>query len=110
MNAQSHIDITFDFRLETPGYPKTDPERVSPTLRRYHELLWSKPLPGTVLRAVEIRRNRLSEVSRVVRLSGLDPIILQPRKRLPCRLIVPGGRFCHPSRPNPVGSRSSPWT
>src|SRR5262245_9184691 len=38
------IDITFDFRNDTPK--GKDPDSFSPTLRRYHKLLWSKPLPG----------------------------------------------------------------
>ena len=38
------IDITFDFRSDTP--PGKDPDALSPTLRRYHQLLWSKPLPS----------------------------------------------------------------
>jgi hypothetical protein len=37
------IDITFDFRSDTP--PEQDPDTFSPTLRSYHQLLWSKPLP-----------------------------------------------------------------
>ena len=49
MDTRSQIDITFDFRSDTPGYPKTDPDSVSPTLRRYHKLLWSKPLPSGVV-------------------------------------------------------------
>jgi hypothetical protein len=42
------IDISFDFRSDTPGYglPRADPDASSPTLRRYHQLLWSKPLPN----------------------------------------------------------------
>jgi len=42
------IDITFDFRSDTPRYgmPGVDPDASSPTLRRYHQLLWSKPLPS----------------------------------------------------------------
>jgi hypothetical protein len=42
------IDITFDFRSDTPGYgrPRADPDASSPTLRRYHQLLWSKQLPS----------------------------------------------------------------
>ena len=36
--------ITFDFRSDTP--PGRDPDALSPTLRRYHQLLWSKPLPS----------------------------------------------------------------
>lgn len=37
------IDITFDFRRDTP--PGKDPDAFSPTLKNYHKLLWSKPLP-----------------------------------------------------------------
>jgi hypothetical protein len=40
------IDTSFDFRKDTPGYPKKDPDVYSPTLRRYHKLLWSRALPG----------------------------------------------------------------
>lgn len=38
-----NIDITFDFRTDANG---GDPDSTSPTLRRYHQLLWSKPLPN----------------------------------------------------------------
>jgi len=38
------VDITFDFRSDTP--PGRDPDALSPTLRQYHRLLWSKPLPS----------------------------------------------------------------
>jgi hypothetical protein len=46
MDSSRHIDITFDFRSDTP--PGKDPDALSPTLRRYHKLLWSKPLPSGV--------------------------------------------------------------
>jgi hypothetical protein len=39
---RSDIDITFDFRQDADG---KDPDTHSPTLRRYHKLLWSKRLP-----------------------------------------------------------------
>jgi len=41
------IDITFDFRSDTP--PGRDPDTRSPTLKKYHKLLWSKPLPTGAL-------------------------------------------------------------
>ena len=41
------IDIAFDFRSDTPQ--GKDPDALSPTLRRYHKLLWSKPLPSGVV-------------------------------------------------------------
>ena len=40
----TQIDTTFDFYSDTP--PNRDPDSYSPTLRSYHKLLWSKPLPG----------------------------------------------------------------
>ncbi len=48
MDGHEQIDVTFDFRTDTP--PGKDPDVCSPTLRSYHKLLWSKPLPcGEVL-------------------------------------------------------------
>lgn len=44
--SASYIDIKFDFRSDTP--PGKDPDALSPTLRAYHKLLWSKPLPNGV--------------------------------------------------------------
>lgn len=38
------MDITFDFYSDTPK--GKDPDSHSPTLRGYHKLLWSKPLPN----------------------------------------------------------------
>ncbi len=40
------VDTTFDVRTDAAGM---DPDRFSKTLRRYHQLLWSKPLPGGAL-------------------------------------------------------------
>lgn len=37
------IDIKFNVFSDTP--PGKDPDQHSPTLRLYHQLLWSKPLP-----------------------------------------------------------------
>lgn len=39
----SIIDTDFNFQSDTP--PGKDPDAGSPTLRQYHKLLWSKPLP-----------------------------------------------------------------
>lgn len=44
MGPGEAIDITFDFTSDTP--PGRDPDVFSPTLRRYHQLLWSKRLPS----------------------------------------------------------------
>ncbi|KGM12882.1 DUF6994 family protein [Cellulomonas bogoriensis] len=40
------IDTTFDVRADAGG---RDPDSYSPTLRRYHQRLWSKPLPSGAL-------------------------------------------------------------
>jgi hypothetical protein len=37
------IDVDFDFRIDAKG---GDPDITSPTLRKYHKILWSKPLPN----------------------------------------------------------------
>lgn len=37
------IDVSLDLRSDAGG---KDPDQHSPTLRRYHQLLWSKPLPS----------------------------------------------------------------
>jgi hypothetical protein len=46
------IDITFDFRSDTP--PGRDPDTFSSTLRTYHQLLWSKPLPSGQLFRLDV--------------------------------------------------------
>ncbi len=53
------IDVSFDFTTDSPGYwdgfwdrndglggGGSDPDSVSPTLQKYHQYLWSKPLPN----------------------------------------------------------------
>lgn len=39
------IDTSFDVRTDAGG---KDPDTYSPTLCRYHRLLWSKPMPGGI--------------------------------------------------------------
>ncbi|WP_037356925.1 hypothetical protein [Selenomonas sp. FC4001] len=53
------IDVGFDFTMDSPGYwdgfwerngglgaGACDPDACSPTLQRYHQLIWSKSLPN----------------------------------------------------------------
>ena len=53
------IDVTFDFTSDSPGYwdeywdknyglgyGGSDPDNASPTLQKYHRILWSKKLPN----------------------------------------------------------------
>lgn len=44
MIEEREFDSEFDLRSDTPE--GKDPDTYSPTLRRYHRLLWSKELPG----------------------------------------------------------------
>lgn len=44
MSEKDRIDITFDARSDTP--PGKDTDSHSATLRRYHQILWSKSLPN----------------------------------------------------------------
>jgi hypothetical protein len=37
------IDVSFDFRRDAQG---KDPDLHSPTLKNYHKILWTKPLPS----------------------------------------------------------------
>jgi hypothetical protein len=43
MSELGSIDVDYFFFDDTPA--NEDPDTHSPTLRRYHQLLWSKPLP-----------------------------------------------------------------
>ena len=44
MNSSGEIDVTYDFRRDTPD--KRDPDTWSRRLGRNHEILWSKRLPN----------------------------------------------------------------
>ena len=44
--TETRVDTTFDFRIDANG---GDPDKTSPTLRKYHRLLWSKTLPNSKL-------------------------------------------------------------
>jgi hypothetical protein len=35
------LDVGFDFRSDANG---GDPDRKSPTLKKYHQMLWNKPI------------------------------------------------------------------
>ena len=43
VDARNAVDVGFDFRDDTDE--GKDPDKCSATVRRYHKLLWSKPLP-----------------------------------------------------------------
>lgn len=47
MPPSGAFDATFDFRSDTPL--GNDPDACSPTLRRYHRVMWSEPLPSGAL-------------------------------------------------------------
>lgn len=51
--SSAPIDIAFDFQAEVG---KRDPDLYSATLQRYHQILWTKPLPSGALFALELGR------------------------------------------------------
>lgn len=55
MDTSLVIDTTLDLRFDAGG---RDPDRYSATMRRYHRLLWSKPLPnGTLFQLEDVYPN-----------------------------------------------------
>ena len=78
---KTQIDIDFDFRQEVGG---RDPDAYSPTLKKYHQILWSKPLPnGEILQVSEKQSRYLVGVTggKSIDLSS-DSIINSLSKRL----------------------------
>lgn len=59
MHAESPIDIGYDVRADAGG---RDPDSHSATLRRYHQLLWSKPLPGGAMFDLDAKLHHRSEL------------------------------------------------
>ncbi|NMO01853.1 hypothetical protein HH308_11585 [Gordonia sp. TBRC 11910] len=63
--SRKTIDTNFDFRSDAQH--GSDPDRTSPTLRRYHAALWSRPLPRGDIFLLDTRTpgRYLSHTSRV---------------------------------------------
>ena len=66
-----NIDVNFDFTSDTPRYwdgywermdgmgrAELDPDTRSPMMRKYHQLLWSKPLPNGEVMDLEDGRSK----------------------------------------------------
>ena len=51
------IDVKFNFYSDTPS--GKDPDSYSPTLRRYHQILWSKNLPSGLKFDLDLNTPRL---------------------------------------------------
>jgi hypothetical protein len=67
-----HIDTSFDFRTDSNG---KDPDSYSPTLRKYHRLLWTKQLPiGERLELEDIDSNLLYRFNMQTLKFGSDSI------------------------------------
>lgn len=59
MHGELAIDTAFDVRTDARG---RDPDSHSGTLRRYHQLLWSKPLPGGAVFDLDARLHHRSDL------------------------------------------------
>jgi hypothetical protein len=84
MTELGEIDVDYYFFDDTPE--GKDPDTHSPTLRRYHQLLWSKPLPDG--RPFELKAGRALEPYLVYESAGTrirlasDTIATRHRKAL----------------------------
>jgi hypothetical protein len=58
--VEEFLDITFDFRTDAGG---SDPDATSPTLKRYHRILWSKILPNGGELVLDKKLNSISEAT-----------------------------------------------
>jgi hypothetical protein len=56
MGEPCGIDVDYNFFDDTPE--GRDPDSHSPTLRQYHRLLWTKPLPDVRPFELQVRRAR----------------------------------------------------
>lgn len=59
MDGTTLIDTTYDVRMDAGG---KDPDSCSKTLRRYHQLLWSKPLPSGARFDLDARLHHQSDL------------------------------------------------
>ena len=51
------VDINFNFYSDTPN--GKDPDSYSNTLRKYHQFLWSKPLPNGSVFNLDINKPKV---------------------------------------------------
>ena len=51
------IDVNFNFYSDTPK--GKDPDSYSDTLRRYHKLLWNKPLPNGTVFNLDLKTSKI---------------------------------------------------
>jgi len=92
------IDTTFDFRDDSNG---KDPDGHSPTLRKYHRLLWSKPLPDgrpfdLVATTPGVYLHHLSDVGEFKLSSdSVIPSFWKPRSLVDTISQLPAGRLEH---------------
>ena len=59
MDSGSPIETSFDVRTDARG---RDPDSHSATLRRYHQLLWGKPLPNGALFELDANLHHKSDL------------------------------------------------
>jgi hypothetical protein len=59
MDGALVIDTSFDVRTDSGD---NDPDSDSATLRRYHQLLWSKPLPSGAMFTLDAKLHHASEL------------------------------------------------
>ena len=108
------VDVKFDFRSDTPV--NGDPDALSPTLRRYHQMLWGRALPSGANTAPRPRSRSTSP-----RRAGSPSASRGSAATTPCcsvRTATPASSRPgtgsersprHPSAGRPSRPTSSPW-
>ncbi len=94
---QNKIDINFNFLSETPE--GKDQDSVSPTLKKYNKLLWSKSLPGGKLFKLEYRDKKVDPYAYLYHKSDLGEF------HLSCDTMIPS--FAHGKRKSPGADKIS---
>ncbi|MEO7061210.1 MAG: hypothetical protein ABI083_15920 [Lapillicoccus sp.] len=84
MGSAPLIDTGFDLRAEVGG---RDPDRYSKTLRRYHQLLWSKPLTSGVTFRLDSALRNITDAG-VLRLSSDTIVATYTKWPRPARLVT----------------------
>lgn len=83
MTSRFPIDTRFDLRAEAGG---RDPDKFSKTLRVYHQVLWSKPLPDGTVFALDDTLRHTSNAG-TFRLSSDTIVPTHVRWSRPARLV-----------------------
>ena len=100
------IDVSFDFTTDSRGYwdgfwekneglgyGGADPDKDSPTLRTYHQVLWSKKLPNGEFLNLEKGKYVPGTTGTIPMVLGIPNSALIPGKEYFLIAVMPGGKI-----------------